>query len=162
MATGNAFSSVDENHAHSRWGGDGHPIVGKLVYHCLTPEARQGFARILEGKRMSTVSSWADVVRSQRGEHGDHYLNVPRTAHEVDLSRDANGGKNVVSAIQNNAQPLLDPQATPTLRKEALQYLIHYVGDVHQPLHISFADDKGGNSIKVKAFGESSNLHAVW
>lgn len=98
-----------------------------------------------------------------------HYVNLPKDASGFEWSDCP--GYCVVQSILNNTQILKDTQANPQpcnfdqsqgVEPCALSYLVHYVGDIHQPLHVSYAEDKGGNSVTVYFFGSKTNLHTVW
>ncbi len=91
-----------------------------------------------------------------------HYINVPRGADHVDLARDCPGGQCVAGAIIKYRDMLKDPQATPEDKLLALRLLVHFVEDLHQPMHVGYADDKGGNMITLTLLGKPTNLHAVW
>jgi hypothetical protein len=78
------------------------------------------------------------------------------------MARDCPKGQCVVSALAGFEAVLKDPQASPEHRKEALLFVVHFVGDLHQPLHSSNRDDKGGNQLRVVFHGQPANLHSVW
>jgi len=89
-------------------------------------------------------------------------VNLPRDANcDYVAPRDCPGGNCVVGAIEARVQRLAS-NAVPAERLEALKFLVHFVGNVHQPLHAGFGDDKGGNTYQLQAFGRGTNLHAVW
>jgi len=142
------------------WGYDGHWIVGAVAWRYLDPPAQAAVLDLLDGKRLADVASWADEVKKDREEQHWHWLNVPRPATSV--GRDAAAGENVVGAIERYSVILGDSSASRRERSEALKYLVHYVGDVHQPLHVSYADDAGGNRVAVEFFGDETDLHSVW
>lgn len=152
------------------WGSDGHQIVAAIAEQRLSDEARAAVTELLDGQTMSEVSSWADRVRRQeeyRWTGPMHYANLAPGATKFDLARDcapADDGAPgcVVSAIERYRGVLEDDAATHEAKAEALRFLIHFVGDVHQPLHVSFERDRGGNSVKVVFLGQESNLHRVW
>jgi hypothetical protein len=108
-----------------------------------------------------TISTWADRTRDKVTAPW-HYVNLPRDANcDYVAPRDCPGGDCVVGAIEAQVQRLAS-NAAPAERLEALKYVVHFVGDVHQPLHAGFGDDKGGNTYQLQAFGRGTNLHAVW
>ncbi|MFO0961544.1 MAG: S1/P1 nuclease [Phycisphaerales bacterium] len=147
------------------WGPNGHRAGGAIAYSYLTPEARKAVDDLLGGQSLADASNWADEIRSNNAYDWVkplHYVNIPRGADKIDLSRDCPGGNCVVAAITKYADVLRDPKSTRDQRIEALKLLAHFVEDVHQPLHASYADDKGGNMITVKLFGKRTNLHALW
>ncbi len=159
---GSAGSRGPEPALTSTWGIVGHRIVGSLAERLLTGPTLARVDELLDGASLGLVASWADGVKQTRNQGPDHYLNVPRTARSVDMTRDAADGRNVVDAIRRYAAVLADESLPKLERSEALRYLVHYVGDVHQPLHVSFADDRGGNDVEVECFGTARSLHAAW
>lgn len=148
--------------AHA-WGGDGHRVIALLAERQLTPEARKEVARLLAlepGETLASVSTWADEHRSPQTAAW-HYVNFPRDSCTYDAQRDCPDGKCVVEAINRQTEVLLS-NATDEKRLTALKYLVHLAGDVHQPLHAGYLDDKGGNTYQLQAFMRGSNLHALW
>ncbi|MEJ6007058.1 S1/P1 nuclease [Paucibacter sp. AS339] len=146
------------------WGGDGHRLIATVAEQNLTAAARAEVQRLLAlepGSSLASVSTWADEHRSpQTGPW--HYVNFPRDAAcTYEPQRDCEGGACVVAALERQ-QALLRSAAPDEERLKALKYVVHLVGDVHQPLHAGFADDRGGNSYQVQGFGRGSNLHSLW
>ncbi len=148
------------------WGREGHQIIGAIAMRYLTPDTRAAVVELLGNDDLATAGYWADEIRSDKSYDWVkplHYINVPRDATTVDTSRDCNDGTCVVAAIETYSKVVQDRAAPKEKRAEALKLLIHFVGDVHQPLHVSYADDRGGNSVAVTALGRSeTNLHTVW
>ncbi len=147
------------------WGRDGHKIAGTIAEQHLTPEAKAAVARLLGKKSLADVSTWADEIRSNsayRWANPLHYSNVKPGAPGFDLKRDCPPQGCVVSAIIKYAGVLRSKDTSAAKKAEALKFLVHFVQDVHQPLHVSRARDKGGNDIKVAFFKNRTNLHRVW
>ena len=145
------------------WGTEGHQVIAKLAEAQLTPQARTEVTRLLglePGSTMTTISTWADEHRNPATAPW-HYLNFPRGDCSYDASRDCPDGKCVVGAIERQVK-VLASAAPDENRLLALKYIIHFVGDVHQPLHAGYGDDRGGNTYQLQAFMRGSNLHAVW
>jgi len=112
---------------------------------------------------MASISSWADQVRNQRRETGPwHYIDVPIDKKHVDMTRDCPKEGCVVTKIEEFQRVLADPAVTPAQKKEPLMFLVHFIGDMHQPLHCSDNKDRGGNEVRLDFFGRPSNLHSVW
>jgi hypothetical protein len=146
------------------WGADGHRLIARVAEQQLSPAARAEVERLLAlepGSSLASISTWADEHRSpQTGRW--HYVNFPRDATcTYEPQRDCEDGACVVEAIQRQ-RAVLQSAAPDEQRLKALKYLVHLVGDVHQPLHAGFADDRGGNSYQVQGFGRGSNLHSLW
>jgi hypothetical protein len=146
------------------WGPEGHNLVARLAAARLTPAASAKVAEILgPGVTLASISSWADQVRRTRTETGPwHYIDIPINQPHLDMQRDCPKGACVVAKIEDFEKALAAPGTSPEGRKEALMFLVHFVGDMHQPLHCSDNKDKGGNEIKLDFFGKPSNLHSVW
>jgi len=145
------------------WGREGHEIVAELAERQLTSEANAELHRLLALEPELTLagaSTWADAHRSATTAPW-HYVNFPRDSCSYDEARDCPGGQCVVGAIERQTQ-VLGSAASDEERLKALKYLIHFVADVHQPLHAGYADDKGGNKFQLQAFRRGTNLHALW
>ena len=146
------------------WGPEGHRLVARLAAAHLTPQATARVAEVLgEGDTMPSIASWADQVRREREVTGPwHYVDIPISVPHLDMARDCPKGDCVIAKIEEFKRIVVDPAATAVQRREALRFLIHFVGDMHQPLHCSDNKDKGGNDVKLDFFGQPSNLHSVW
>lgn len=146
------------------WGVEAHRLIGELAERQLQPAAAAEVRRLLSaepGATMGSVAAWADEVRG-RHDAAWHYVNMPpNTACQFVAERDCPGGACVVGAIERQLQ-ILGSTAPDDQRRKALKYLIHFVGDVHQPLHAGRAEDRGGNTFQLQAFGRGTNLHALW
>jgi hypothetical protein len=146
------------------WGPEGHSLVARLAAAHLTPQATARVAEVLgQGNTMQSIASWADQVRRDRAPTGPwHYVDIPIDKPHFDMARDCPKGDCVIAKIEEFQRTVVDPAATPVQRREALLFLIHFVGDMHQPLHCSDNKDKGGNDVKLDFFGRPSNLHSMW
>lgn len=147
------------------WGRDGHRIVAEIASRHLTAKAREELNNLLKDERLPDVSTWADDVRNEAAYRWSaplHYVNIPKDAEGYDATRDCPKGECVVEAVRKYRDVLADGKAAAADRVEALKFLVHFVGDLHQPLHAGYAADRGGNDITVEFLGESMNLHALW
>lgn len=150
------------------WGRDGHRIAAGLAERQLTPAARREVARLLAGEPEPTlpgVANWADEVRkSDPGDRGArwHYVNFRGGDCRYAPPRDCPDGDCVIAAIERATRTLADRSRPDAERRDALKLLVHFITDVHQPLHSSPRADKGGNDYQVSIAGRGSNLHAVW
>jgi len=145
------------------WGVNGHQTIALIAQAQLTPEAHTVIDRLLAqepGSTLASISTWADENRDRSNARW-HYVNFPRgDCHYVSV-RDCPDGQCVVAAIvAQNA--ILHSSAPDADKLTALKFLVHLVGDIHQPLHAAFADDRGGNTYQVEFKGEDSNLHLLW
>ena len=157
-----AISLVMASNAWS-WGAQGHEVIAAVAWQRLTPQARQEVSRLLAlepGETMVSVATWADEHRSPATGVW-HYVNFPRSGCNYDAVRDCPDGRCVVAAIAHQ-RAVLASQAGDAQRLKALKYLVHLVGDVHQPLHAGYQDDRGGNRFQLQAWMHARNLHAVW
>jgi hypothetical protein len=145
------------------WGAEGHQVIAKLAESQLTPKARAEVNHLLDQEpdaTMASVSTWADEHKSPATAPW-HYVNFPRDNCTYVAERDCPDAKCLVAAI-NKQVDVLASDASDEKRLHALKYVIHFVGDVHQPLHAGYGDDRGGNNFHLQEFMHSSNLHAVW
>jgi hypothetical protein len=146
------------------WGVEGHSLVARIAWMQLTPAVQARVSAILgPGVTMQSVASWADEVRNQRRETGPwHYIDIPIDKPHLDMARDCPKGDCVLARIEAFRQALKDLATAAAERREALLFLIHFVGDMHQPLHSSDNNDQGGNKVAVTFDGRTSNLHSLW
>jgi hypothetical protein len=146
------------------WGREGHAIMGAIAERHLTPEARAAVARLLEpGETLASVGSWADEVRGERRETSTwHYINLPVTEPRGDWRARCPQTGCVISIIPEMMGRLRDPALDRAAKAEALKFLIHFVADLHQPLHTGDRGDRGGNDVAVVFRDRPSNLHSVW
>lgn len=155
--------AVLPNIAHA-WGADGHRLIAEVAETQLSTSARAEVTRLLAiepGATLASISTWADEVRSPSTASW-HYMNFPRDAGCIySTDRMCIEGMCVVGAIERQGA-VLASKAPDDARLKALKYVVHFVADVHQPLHAGFADDRGGNSHQLQAYGRGTNLHALW
>ena len=146
------------------WGKEGHAVVAQIADDYLSPQARAQVSRLLAlepGATLESISSWADEHRNP--ETGKwHYVNFRRGSGFEYSAADCPGDACLVPAIARQEAILRDTSSSDLDRLTALKYIVHLVGDVHQPLHAGYADDKGGNTYQVRWDGRGSNLHHVW
>lgn len=148
------------------WGPLGHEIVAEIAARHLSPRARTEVERLLgdrAGPAMRQHASWADALRAQPGQAGTgpwHYVNFPRDTCTFDARRDCPQGRCAVLAIPRFVKALHRAR-TQEKRAQALKWLIHLVGDLHQPLHAGYADDRGGNTVQLRVGRQGTNLHAL-
>lgn len=148
------------------WGPQGHEIAARIAADHLTPSARLRISQLLGGDALPLMvldSNWADEVRSDRPQTtGWHYVNIEIGARGYDRRRDCPRDNCVVRQIEREIGLLRDPRAPRAARLDAFRFLIHFVADLHQPLHAADRHDKGGNSVTVIEGRRRSNLHRVW
>lgn len=159
------------------WGEQGHRLVCEIALRRLTPAGRALVESIRAGDPSPGDSFagsclWADEVRNTTHTYTYyyHFINIPPHTTGVSLQRDCGDPARYCApwAIRHYAKVLLDPAASALEKAEALKFLGHFVGDLHQPLHAGHPGDLGGNRIRVDFFGQrepngdSLNLHKVW
>lgn len=145
------------------WGTDGHQVVALIAEAQLTPKAKAEIERLLAqepGQTLESISTWADEHRNP-ATAAWHYVNFPRDTCQYVAERDCPDGKCVVGAIERQLL-VLKASDSDERRLLALKYIVHFVADVHQPLHAGYVDDRGGNQYQLQAFMRGSNLHALW
>ncbi|MBN8727846.1 MAG: S1/P1 nuclease [Xanthomonadales bacterium] len=151
------------------WGPAGHRMVGELAARQLTPAAKAETRRLLGGQSLADVAPWADELRNDPGQRALwretaplHFVNFAGASCRYVARRDCPDGRCIVAGIERYAAVLGDRTRPDAQRAEALRFLVHFVADVHQPLHAGYRPDRGGNRYQVRWNGRGTNLHAVW
>ena len=145
------------------WGKIGHRVVGQIAYNHLTKKAKKNIQAVLGDEQLGMVGNYMDFVRSNREMSYMtpwHYCTVPDGKTYDEVSAPEQG--DAVQAIERLISELKSKDFTYESEIENLKYLVHLIGDIHQPLHVGNGEDKGGNDVKVDFMWESSNLHRVW
>ena len=168
------------------WGSQGHRLIGLIAAERLTPAARAEVRRLLDGQTLADVSNWADSIRSdQQQTYGWHFLNIPPDASGYDRDRDCPRAAGVAEGSRSDRwrdcavdrilfweQRLADATLDRADRAIALKFIVHFIGDLHQPFH-TLGVGRGGNDVHVRVFGDANcadegekpfpcNLHSVW
>lgn len=149
------------------WGVTGHKTIAQIAENHLNEKAKNGVQILLGNQSMSDVASWADEVRNNpeyKNTASWHFLNLPLglTYNQFVVAVSGQDKENVYSALNKCRAELIDKTSTAEQKTVALKFIIHLVGDLHQPMHISRAEDKGGNTIQVTYDGKGTNLHSLW
>lgn len=145
------------------WGGFAHHVVGRVAEQRLSPHAQQEVYLLLGSQPLADISDDADEWRSSRPETSPwHYVNIPFSATTYVHNRDCPQNNCVIAAIERYRAVLADQHQSHTARREALIFLVHFVADLHQPLHCIDNNDRGGNDVAVTFFGAPDTLHSVW
>ena len=144
------------------WGSQGHRIVGALADLHLQPSLRKRYQTELGISDLAGIANWADQVKRERSQGPWHYLNLPPGERDYQRERDCPQGQCVLEKIFEFSTALKKPGQSQAKRKEALMYLVHFVGDLHQPLHVGYAQDRGGNDVVLNFREKKNNLHALW
>src|SRR5262245_20991571 len=144
------------------WGQEGHAIVAEIAQRHLSPKARARVAEILGvGVSLASISTWADDARSSRPKtYNWHFVDIPLDIRTYDAARDCKmvpeKGDCVVAAVARLRRELAARGTPPMARREALKFLVHFIGDLHQPLH-TLLEEHGGNGRKVKFFKQPNS-----
>ncbi|MGE0442635.1 MAG: S1/P1 nuclease [Gemmatimonadales bacterium] len=146
------------------WGVSGHRAIGAVAFQLMTPTAQAHARQLLGDTSFADGSVWADNLRPTLPETAPwHYVNTLIDGGPYDRNRDCPDGDCVIEAIDYFRRVLADRSAPKGARIEALKYLIHFVGDLHQPLHVGDAHDHGGNDVLVDFVDRGERrLHWVW
>lgn len=149
------------------WGTQGHRICGQIASTYLTPKARKAIEAILGNESVALASNWADFIKSDPDYNylsPWHYIDFDRVLTYPEMVGYLNQDNNVDAYTK--LQFLIGELKKNNLEREKkllyLRMLIHIVEDLHQPMHVAHADDKGGNDFKVNWFNNPTNLHSVW
>ncbi|MGB0851551.1 MAG: S1/P1 nuclease, partial [Bacteroidia bacterium] len=146
------------------WGKTGHRVVGYVAQQHLTKKASKRIDKILDKFSLEMSGNYLDFIRSDtnyRFMSSWHYVSIPDGKRYEDITPNPKG--DVIAKIEELLLELQTKDFKIVADEEfAIMALVHLVGDLHQPLHVGLAEDRGGNSIKVEWFGEETNLHHVW
>ena len=155
------------------WGPLGHSVVAELAQRHLSPAASAEVEHLLSLEhvdRLADIASWPDQIQDDptraalwKQTRGQHYINFHggKTCDYVP-PRDCSNGRCVVAGLEYYVNVLGDRSQPDQVRLEALKFVVHFVGDIHQPLHAGYRDDKGGNTFQVQYEGAGTNLHKIW
>ena len=145
------------------WGPTGHRTTGKIAEKHLTNRAKRKINKLLKGESLAFVSTFADQIKSDRKYnkfYSWHYINMGLNENYADAEKNPRG--DLVTGINKCIEVLKDKNSSDEDKVFYLKMLVHFVGDLHQPMHIGQREDKGGNTIQVQWFGKGTNLHSVW
>jgi hypothetical protein len=149
------------------WGPTGHRVTGAIAELYLSPEARIAIQQILGTESLAEASTWPDFMRSSpdefwQGRRSKSYHYVTRKVGQSTIEPDSDDNGRAFTALSQYRADLKDPGKSLAEKQHALRFIVHIVGDLHQPLHVGNGTDLGGNEFKVTYFGRSTNLHRVW
>ena len=145
------------------FGANGHRVVGEIAQNNLTNKANKKVDAILNGQSLAFVSTYADEIKSDDRYDSYkpwHYVNFKKG--EKYSSETANPKGDLVQGIEKCKAVLMNKNSSMEDQAFYLKMLVHLIGDLHQPLHVGHAEDRGGNAIKVKWFYRNTNLHTIW
>ncbi|MGL2965806.1 S1/P1 nuclease [Flavobacterium sp. XGLA_31] len=142
------------------WGSKGHAYVAEVAWHYLDNETKRNVLYYLDEMSIEQAANWMDAIKS---DHANDYM---KPYHYIDIekgSKEMPAGDNIITVLNKTLKELdnKDKLDREGIRRRIL-FLFHLIGDLHQPLHIGYPGDKGGNDIKLNFVGTDSNLHSVW
>ncbi len=145
------------------WGKTGHRATSEIAENYLSRKAKKEINKLLDGHSIAFVSNYGDEIKSDNKyrKYGPwHYVNFPfDSTYEAHPKSDKG---DLIAGINNCIEVLKNSVSSREDKIFHLKMLIHFIGDLHQPMHIGLADDKGGNDFQVRWFNGGTNLHAVW
>lgn len=145
------------------WGPTGHRVVGAVAEKHLDIAVLSKIYKILGGQSLSRVSNWSDEIKSEpqtyQHTYNWHYTDWKDDDHQHD---ETNSSGKLMTAINEQVAVLKDPNAALDKKNFALKFVVHLIGDLHQPLHVGNGLDQGGNKCKVQFHKKETNLHALW
>lgn len=145
------------------YGPEGHLIAGRVAEDGLCTRASLEVAALAGGEDLGEIGTWADRIRSDPAySHAApwHFVNIADADELSSFEHPPEG--DVLWGIEYFSSRLSDDSLSSANRSEALRFLVHFIVDIHQPLHVGLAVDRGGNSIDLMFRGEETNLHRFW
>ena len=146
-----------------RWNATGHRTVGEIAENYLKSSTKRKIKKLLHGKSLAFVSTFADEIKSDKRYNNFytwHYVNMPLDSNYEDSEKNPKG--DLATGIAYCIKVIKDENSSDADKAFYLKLLIHFIGDLHQPMHVGLAEDKGGNDFKLKWFYKNTNLHRVW
>ncbi|SFT05942.1 S1/P1 Nuclease [Zhouia amylolytica] len=147
----------------SIWGSTGHRVVGEVATEYLKGSTKRKLNLLLDSQSLALVSTFGDDIKSDKRYkefNPWHYVNIPSGG--LYDSHDASAHGDIIQGIEKCIAVIQQKEATKDDKAFYLKMLVHLIGDLHQPLHVGRAEDKGGNDIQVRWFNKGTNLHRVW
>ena len=151
----------------SAWGVTGHRVVAEIAENHLTNRAKRKLKKLIGKQKLAYWANWPDNVRNSpewKNTSTWHYVNIPPQESKEQFIEQlkSNNKPNIYTAIQNVKGIIVDKN-TPDADKEIyLRFLVHFLGDMMQPMHTGREEDLGGNLIKIQFFKKDTNLHSLW
>lgn len=158
------FFSPNYNYASDDfWGSTGHRVVGEIADQYLKSKTKRKLRELLHNESLAFVSTYADDIKSDK-RYNDfytwHYINIPLESNYEESKKNESG--DLITGIEHCIKIIKDDNSSDEDKAFYLKLLIHFIGDLHQPMHVGLAEDKGGNDFKLQWFYNDTNLHAVW
>jgi hypothetical protein len=151
------------------WGKAGHEVVGIIAENNLTDEARAKINHIMDKQSLAAASLWPDQIKFVKGwthTRTYHYMSIDDGSNYYEalehLTEAQRKYSDIVRSLLKAEDILRDDWSSKLDKANAIRFLVHFIGDLHQPLHIGRYEDTGGNAIKLKWFNAQTNLHSIW
>ena len=157
---------LNTNSDTDKWGQIGHYATGQVAEYHMTDEVKERVKEILgDSTTLQRATVWMDDIRSDS--HYDytstwHWTSIPdgMTYDEAkDVQEEAG---DIIWALETIIAELKEGGLSREEESEKLKFVIHMIGDIHQPMHVGTGDDQGGNQVRLQWMGDNSNLHRVW
>lgn len=145
------------------WSKTGHRVVGDVAQEHLSRKAKKAIKHLLSGQTLAEVSTFGDEIKADRSFRefsALHYVNFPADKNYGDETPSEYG--DLITGINKCITVVKDAESSRADKVFYLKFLVHLIGDLHQPMHVGRLEDKGGNDIQLQWFGKGSNLHRVW
>ena len=151
------------------WGPKGHDVVAAIAEQHLTKKAKKNISKILDGKSIIYYSSWMDSI--QNSPYWDNGYNKTKTWHYANVDKGLtyqtmtkNPDGDVITGLEFLTKELMEnfDNLTDSTKADYVKMIVHMVGDLHCPMHAGRLSDRGGNGMKVRWFGQNTNLHSLW
>ncbi|TLP74012.1 S1/P1 nuclease [Maribacter sp. ACAM166] len=145
------------------WSKTGHRVVGEVAEQYLSKKAKRAISNLLDGKSLAAVANFGDEIKADRAYSkfsAWHYVNIPFDKTYADVEPNEYG--DLVQGINSCIDIIKDETSSREDKVFYLKFLVHLIGDLHQPMHVGREEDKGGNDIQLQWFGKGTNLHRVW
>ena len=145
------------------WGPTGHRVVGEIAEQNISKKTKEEISKILDGQTLADISIYADEIKSDDRYdkyYSWHFINFDLEEDYSESIKSEDG--DLFIAINKCIDVLKSKSSDNESKAFHLKLLVHFIGDLHQPLHLGQKEDRGANRINVKWFGRNTNLHSVW
>lgn len=157
------LTPINQLHASDDWSATGHRVVGEIAQDYLKPKTKRLLRKLLNNQSLAYVSTFGDDIKSDKRYdkfYTWHYINMPLDSNYEESEKSLDG--DLVSGIDYCVKVIKDEKASDDDKAFYLKLLVHFIGDLHQPMHVGLVEDKGGNDFKLQWFYKDTNLHSVW
>tara|TARA_R110000787_G_scaffold274287_3_gene382190 strand:+ start:5503 stop:6282 length:780 start_codon:yes stop_codon:yes gene_type:complete len=157
------FLNTYISYSSDDWGKTGHRATGEIAEKYLSRKAKKEINKILDGHSIAYVSNFGDEIKSNKNYREFspwHYVNFPFDSTYEAHPKSEKG--DLIVGINACVEVLKSSTSSKEDKAFHLKMLIHFIGDLHQPLHVGMGEDRGGNDLQVRWFNDGTNIHAVW